>query len=31
MYQPDRAFLKSLTEWVESQKKALEWAKESLK
>lgn len=31
IYQPDRAFLKSLTEWVESQKKALEGAKESLK
>ena len=31
MYQPDRAFLKSLTDWVESQKKALEGAKEALK
>ncbi|MEM2058528.1 MAG: DUF2153 family protein [Thermoproteota archaeon] len=31
MYQPDRAFLKSLTEWVEGQKKTMEGAKEALK
>ncbi len=31
MYQPDRAFLKSLTEWIESQRKTLEGVKESLK
>jgi len=31
MYQPDRAFLKGLIEWIEGQKKALEGVKESLK
>lgn len=31
MYQPDRAFIKSLTEWVESQKKILEGTKDALK